>query len=86
MQKYPTVSLNSRGEGVIAWFDSAAKKLVARRLVSYGRAYGTETIVSNYAAADTPIESASAENGDVYVAWPENASSGATSRRQNAAF
>ncbi len=71
MQKYPTVSLNAAGNGVIAWPDFARGKIVARRVSSYGQTNTAEFDVGTGAAADMGMTSAINTAGDFVIAWPK---------------
>ncbi|WP_437201177.1 C2 family cysteine protease [Planctomicrobium sp. SH664] len=79
MQKYPTLAMNSKGEGVIAWSDFDQNKVIARRVTGYGQTAGGEFVVANWAQADTEIGSAIRENGEFTIAWPQSVSADAES-------
>jgi hypothetical protein len=72
MQKYPTVSMTTGGEGIIAWTDFEQGKTIARHFTEFGKSNGPEITIANSAMADKLIASAANdENGDTYVAWTQ---------------
>jgi hypothetical protein len=69
MQKNPTVSMNSSGDGVIAWSDADQQRIMARRFSQTGTR-ATEIFEAGiFEESDILIDSAIRENGEFCITW-----------------
>jgi hypothetical protein len=70
MQKYPTVSMDDAGDGVVAWFDYDQGELIGRQVSDAGVSNSVEFVVADFALADTTISSAINSSGEFLILWP----------------